>query len=76
MAKWVGNMSENDEDMSENDEDEARATDRIVEVGTGDTVGFLYEWQDGSKQPLWFEGAKANVVVVALSRRCSGSDKR
>ena len=51
--------------MSENEEDEARAIDRIVEVGTGEVVGLLYEWQDGSKQPLWFECAKSDVVIVA-----------
>ena len=61
--------------MSENEEDEARATGRIVEVETGETVGFLYEWQDGSKQPFWFEGAKPDVVVVGLSKRCCGSEK-
>ncbi|MEM9232335.1 MAG: hypothetical protein AAGB10_22330 [Pseudomonadota bacterium] len=52
--------------MSENEEDEARATDRIVEVETGETVGFVYEWQDGTKQPLWFDGEKPNVVLIDL----------
>ena len=54
--------------MFENEEDEARATDRSVEIGTGETVGLLYEWQDGSKQPLWFRGAKPDVIIVGLSK--------
>lgn len=61
--------------MSKNDEDEARATDRIVDVGTGETVGLVYEWQDGSKQPLWFDGVKPNTVVVCLPH-VNGSAKR
>lgn len=61
--------------MSENEEDEGRATDRIVEVETGETVGFVYRWEDGCKQPLWLDGVKSDVVVVGLSKRCGGSEK-
>ena len=50
--------------MMDQEEDEGRATDRIVEVGTGETVGLLYVWEDGSKQPLWFDGARQDVVVT------------
>ena len=53
--------------MLENEEDEAIATHRIVMVGTCQTVGVLYEWQDGSKQPLWFNGSKSEVVLIGLS---------
>ena len=57
--------------MMDQEEDEGRATDRIVEVGTGETVGLLYVWEDGSKQPLWFNGARQDVVAVSLCRsRC------
>ena len=52
--------------MLENEEDEARATDRIVEVGSGATVGIVYAWEDGAKQPLWFDGEKSDVVILGL----------
>ena len=52
--------------MQDDEENEARVTDRIIEVGSGKTVGLVYAWEDGVKQPLWFDGKKANVVVVVL----------
>ena len=62
--------------MREDEEDEARATDRIVEVGSGETVGLMYTWDDGSKQPLWFDGEKPDVVVIGLPKPfgCSETD--
>lgn len=54
--------------MMDKEEDEGRATDRIVEVGTVETVGLIYVWEDGSKQPLWFNGARQDVVAVSLCR--------
>jgi hypothetical protein len=52
--------------MLDDEDNEARATDRIVEVGSGETVGFLYAWEDGVKQPLWFDGERSDVVVIGL----------
>ena len=49
-------------------EDEACATDRIVEVETGEIVGLIYVWEDGTKQPLWFNGEKPSVVFVSIQR--------
>lgn len=47
-------------------EDEASATDRIVDLKTGETVGFVYQWRDGKKQPLWFFGQRENVIYIGL----------
>jgi hypothetical protein len=52
--------------MQDDEDNEARATDRIVEVGSGETVGLLYAWEDGVKQPLWFDGERSDVVVIGL----------
>lgn len=49
--------------MLENDEDEARATSRVVDIETGETVGFLYVWEDGFEQPFWLNGARKNVTL-------------
>lgn len=54
--------------MLEDEEDEACATDCIVDVGTGEAVGLLYTWEDGTKQPYWFDGEKSDVVVTCLSK--------
>lgn len=60
--------------MLENEEDEARAIDRIVEVGSGATVGLIYVWEDGEEQPLWFDGEKSDVIVLKLQEALSGRD--
>lgn len=62
--------------MLDDEDNEARATDRIVEVGSGETVGLLYAWEDGVKQPLWFNGERSGVVVIELVTPvvCSGDD--
>lgn len=52
--------------MLESEDDEATATERIVDRKTGETVGLIYAWEDGVRQPLWFEGAKEEVVTVRL----------
>ena len=52
--------------MQENDEDEARATRRIVDAETGETVGFLYVWEDGYEQPLWLNGVCENTDLRGL----------
>ena len=52
--------------MLEDEENEAQATERLVDTGSGETVGFLYSWEDGVKQPLWFDGEKPNVIVVEI----------
>ena len=52
--------------MLECDEDEARATRCIVDKDTGETVGFLYVWEDGFEQPYWFNGARKNVAFMEL----------
>ena len=53
-------------DMPEDEENEAIATYRIIEAESGETVGLLYEWEDGVKQPLWFDGEKFDVVTVEI----------
>jgi len=53
--------------MLEDEEDEACATCRIVEAGSGKIVGLLYVWEDGARQPLWFDGVKPHVAFVVLS---------
>ena len=55
--------------MLEDDGDEARATDRIVDAQSGEIVGLVYEWHDGVKQPLWFDGQKLDVVFVVLAEQ-------
>ena len=55
--------------MLEDEEDEARATDRIVDAQSGEIVGLVYEWRDGVKQPLWFDGQKLDVVFVVLAEQ-------
>ena len=52
--------------MLESDEDEARATKRIIDPGTGETVGLLYVWEDGCAQPLWFKGVCENAELRQL----------
>lgn len=52
--------------MLEDEEDEASATDRIVEVRSGETVGLIYTWEDGAQQPLWFDGEKSDVIILDL----------
>lgn len=63
-------------EMLDEEDNEARATDRLVVVGTGETVGLLYAWEDGVKQPLWFDGERSDVVVQAIStrRKCMAHD--
>ena len=60
--------------MPENVEDEARATDRIVEVGSGATVGLIYVWEDGVKQPLWFDGERSDVIILGLCETLKTSE--
>lgn len=52
--------------MQDDEDNEARVTDRLVELGSGETVGLLYAWEDGVKQPLWFDGERSDVVVVSF----------
>lgn len=52
--------------MLESDEDEARATKRIIDAGTGETVGLLYVWEDGCEQPLWLNGVCENTDLREL----------
>lgn len=52
--------------MQDDEDNEASATDRIVEVGSGETVGLLYIWEDGVKQPLWFDGKRQDVVAIGI----------
>lgn len=54
--------------MLEDEGNEARATERLVDTGSGETVGFLYSWEDGVKQPLWFDGEKLDVIVVEMRK--------
>ena len=49
------------------EEDEASATDRIVDLKTGETVGFVYQWQDGEKQPFWFSEKRKDVIVICIN---------
>lgn len=52
--------------MLECNEDEAQATRRIIDVGTGETVGLLYVWEDGYEQPMWFNGVCENTALREL----------
>ena len=52
--------------MLECDEDEAQATRRIIDVGTGETVGLLYVWEDGYEQPMWLNGVCENTALREL----------
>ncbi len=49
--------------MLDRDEDEARATKLIVDTQTGETVGYLYTWEDGCEQPLWLNGAHKKFAL-------------
>lgn len=48
------------------EESEACATERLVEVASGETVGLLYTWDDGVKQPYWFDGERSDVIAINL----------
>lgn len=52
--------------MPDSEEDEASATSLIVDVHTGETVGFRYVWADGVHQPFWLNGERSSVAVVDL----------
>lgn len=52
--------------MLEPDEDEAQAMKRIINAKTGETVGFLYVWEDGYEQPLWLNGVCENTYLREL----------
>lgn len=39
---------------------------RILSHDTGDTVGFLYEWNNGARQPMWLNGRVRNVDYAPL----------
>lgn len=54
--------------MLESNESEAQATDRIVDIETDETVGFLYVWEDGVQQALWLDGARGDVLVTELQK--------
>lgn len=58
------------------EDDEASATDRIVDLKTGETVGLIYQWQDGEKQAFWFTEKREDVIAICLYgslKRWSGS---
>jgi len=55
------------------EDDEANVTDRIIDLETGEIVGLLYQWRDGAKQPLWFDGVRKDVRYSNLIGRCEGS---
>lgn len=69
-TRTVGDISEHvsilGNGMQDDEDNEASATDRIVEVTSGETVGLLYIWEDGVKQPLWFNGKRQDVVVIGI----------
>ena len=54
--------------MLDDEEDEARAIGRIVHIETGETVGLVYVWEDGARQPFWFGTARKGVVVEDLQK--------
>lgn len=56
------------------EESEACATERLVEIASGETVGLLYTWDDGVKQPYWFNGERSDVIAINLKE--GGSRKR
>lgn len=54
--------------MRENEDDEARPTDLIVDIYTGETVGVNYVWENGARQTLWLNGEQRNVTFIALEK--------
>lgn len=40
---------------------------RILCRATGETVGFLYEWNTGERQPMWKAGRVRNVEYAPMT---------
>ena len=49
------------------EEDEAFATARFVDADTGETIGYVYIWEDGIEQPLWLSPRRENALRVKHS---------
>lgn len=47
---------------------------RILSNTGGETVGYLYEWDNGERQPLWLSDAAGDVTYVPLQRAVSPED--
>lgn len=41
---------------------------RIIATATGELVGYLYEWDNGDRQPAWLAGAVADVRYEPLEQ--------
>ena len=39
---------------------------RIIATANGELVGYLYEWDNGDRQPAWLAGAVADVRYEPL----------
>ena len=62
--------------MKSDDGEEAEASDSIVDISTGETVGFMYLWEDGGRQPLWLSNALRGRVYMRFCRGALLSEKR
>lgn len=47
---------------------------RILSNTSGETVGYLYEWDNGERQPLWLSDPVGDVTCVPLQRAVSPED--
>jgi len=47
---------------------------RILSEATGETVGVLYEWNTGERQPIWLNGRVRKVGYAPLKQKpCEAS---
>jgi hypothetical protein len=48
---------------------EARAIQRVRSRNTGEVVGYVYRWNDGTTQIMWLAGRVRDVEVEDLPQR-------
>lgn len=52
----------------------ARPVLRILSRETGDTVGYLYEWNTGDRQPMWTDGRVGSIEYAPMTSTSETSD--
>lgn len=50
----------------------ARPVARLICAETNETVGYMYEWNNGDRQPAWFGPRVKNVRSVPMAEMQNG----
>ena len=50
----------------------ARPVARLICAETEMTVGYMYEWNNGDRQPAWFGARLKNVLSVPMAEMQNG----